>query len=201
MLEILKKLAGRTPPSVELRRAIADIEAEADRASASHAEAREALKQSVVVGDERAIAKAEAARTVAARDMDRAEIALADLRRRLDEAEAIEADAALDAEVDVVRREADALRKVLTGDYVRATRTIVDTLRRLANAEAAVAVVNARLAAAGRIDELVSEIEATTFPPRAGLLHVRAADVTRLKHYNDSRDQPIPGRPAGWPEG
>lgn len=200
MLEILRKLAGKPASSGDLRAALAEIEAAGDRAAAAHGEARAAFEAAVIAGDERAVVKAEAARTDAARAMDRSEVAAADLRRRLADAEALEADAALDADVDAVRREADSVRKILVGDYVKATRTIVDTLRRLAAAEDQVAAINARLAAAGRTAELLPEIEATTFPPRPGLLHVRAGDVTRLKLYLDARDQPIAGRPAGWPE-
>lgn len=199
MLEILRKLAGKPASAAELRVALGDVEDARERAEAALAEAKAAKRAAIVAGDEKAIAQADARITVAERDRERADVAGEDLARRADEAARLEAETALDVEVEAVVAEAGAVAKLLNNDYTRHANALVGILRRLDAAERAVEAINAKLHAAGR-DDFVLPIEAQVFPPRGDLLHVSIRDATRLRPFLDNQERPIPGRPMGWPE-
>lgn len=110
------------------------------------------------------IEKIERAEADARRAVDRLRAAQEELTRRLDEAEREEARAALDAERAEAERVAAETAERVRRDYAKAARTIAGLVAEIEVAERRVAEVNAKLADAGRLDDLLKPVEARAIP-------------------------------------
>jgi hypothetical protein len=142
MFEWFKKISTNTS-AAELKVAkekidIAELEtalrkAEADRAGL------------LLTGSNGEIQAAESRLTNSRIDLDRATAMQAELTRRIEEAEANEKRAALQAEIDAVNAEADACAKALRKDYARLANSLADILELLQRSDTAVAAMNTKL--------------------------------------------------------
>lgn len=159
MLEILKKLTGgpKAATAAELRAALAELD---DAALVAAVEAAKAdVGEAILSGAEKAVEKAELALEVAHRNRERATVARAELHKRLMAAEAAEASAALDAERATAEADAKAVAAALRREWPALQSKMVALLERLSGAEEAIKAVNSKLAAAGRDDERLDDVE------------------------------------------
>lgn len=158
MLDTLKKLTsvGKVPTSTDLRAALAELDHTALHAAIEAAE--HDVTKAVLSGAESAVERAEDRLSTAKRNRDRAQIARAELEKRLAAVEAAEAEAALNAERAAVEAEAKAVAAALRRDWPALQSKMVALLERLSIAEDAVQAVNTKLHSAGRTD-IVSEVE------------------------------------------
>jgi len=130
-----------------MREALAAIDEAALVAEVKSADAE--FKRSLLVGDEKSLAKAETALANARRDLDRGRAAIEALTTKAAEAEVAEAAAALDRERNDLDREADAVAAELRKVYPLAARQIIAVLEKLLAAEEKVSAFNRRMSDAG----------------------------------------------------
>ena len=115
--------------------------------------------------------------------------------------------AALEAERDAAEAEAQAVAKLLKTRYPALAKELVALLERLGAAEKAVAAVNEKLVEAGRVDELLAEVEWRSMPRHLGELEElysirRRTTLLELSEFSpgwNHEDLPWPGginRPA-----
>lgn len=154
MLEILKKLTGgpKAATAAELRAALAELDAAALAAAVEAAKSD--VGEAILSGAEKAVERAEAALEIAERNRDRANVARAELEKRLAATEAAEASAILDAERAAVEAEAARVAAEVRKKWPGLQRQMVALLDQLSDAETAVRALNAKLHAAGRTDTL-----------------------------------------------
>jgi len=137
--------------------------------------------------------KLEAAMLRAGRDHDRAVAAVAELERLANDAEAAEAKAILDAEIAAADKAAKAVAARLVREYGDHAAALIKILTDLEAAENAVALVNRRLAEAGRGDEALPLVETRAIG--AGSCLETVASIRSLTSL-----RPV-GASPGWGEG
>ena len=144
----------------EVAAAIPDAEAEAARLAAERA-------AKLLSATEREIEQIERAEADARRAVDRLNAAREEIARRLSSAEADEAKAKLDSDRAEAERLAEATAERVRREYARAAKVIAGLVADLDVAEKAVVAVNARLEAAGRLDDLLRPVESRAIPEPA----------------------------------
>lgn len=167
-MSIIPNVLGflRTPASgsdalrsklAEIAEAIPQAEAEVSRLGADRA-------SKLLTAPDREIEAIEKVEADARRAVDRLIAAREEIGRRLALAEAEEAKARLDADRADAEKIATETAERVRREYPKAARVISGLVDDLDKAERSVAAVNERLAAAGRLDDLLRPVEARAIP-------------------------------------
>lgn len=191
-----------TASSVDLKKALAEIDLPA---LAGAIEVAEAERQTLLIdGTDEAVLAAEQRVTAARLAHDRATARVAELKRRIADAERREQRAALEAEHKAVADLADRTAKALKRDYVDAAGRLVEVLTRLRDAEKAVDRFNQRLGDSRELGsgiDRVARIECRVFewpgPGEAGG-YVSILHNTAIRHFKLPNGHPDESIPA-WP--
>lgn len=120
--------------------------------------------------DDKALERIEADHASAVRNLDRLVAAKAEIAKRLAQAEADEAKAALDAERAEAEKIAVETAAKVAKRYPALGRELAALVEEVERAEALVAKVNAALIAAGRVNELLPEVEPRAIPEPAHVM-------------------------------
>lgn len=161
-VKLIDLIRAPAPSSSDLRQALLTT-CELD--ALAELDALKAKRRDVLLGgSDAALAKIDMQIAAAQVEYDRRVVAREEVERRLAEASAREEREALTARRSEVDREADAVAALLRSRYVKATNELVSIIERLLAAEQAVLEVNAALAAAGREDERLPEVEPRGLP-------------------------------------
>ena len=156
----------RTPAtgSMALRSKLAEVSEAIPTAEAEAAQLAAERAGLLLTATDSEIEKIERREANARRSVDRLRAASEELTRRLAVAEASEAKAALDTERAEAEKIAAETTERVRRDYAKAARTIAGLVDDLDKAERRVAEVNEKLAAAGRLDDLLRPVEARAIP-------------------------------------
>lgn len=188
VLDVIRRLRAGPDTSAALREALAEVAAAMPRAEQQLRDATAKRTALLMTGTIREIRDAEDALHNAGIELDRLETAQTDLTRRLAEAEAAEAKAALDRERSTADTVAQKLADTLQRRYDDAAAAIVALLDEVANADAAVEAVNSRLLDARRSDFL-QPVEARQTWLAPGWPH-QPTSIRALTSLRASRRQP-----------
>jgi chromosome segregation ATPase len=159
MFQILEKLRRPGTTAAELKVKLSEVEEALPAAETALADAEAARSAGLLTLPDTALERVEAEMARARRDRDRLRAAEEELVRRVAEADAAEAKAALDQERAVVEKRAAAIAGRLRSEYEKHASAIVALLSDLDEAEEAVRAVNVLLHEAGRADT-VAAVEA-----------------------------------------
>lgn len=161
ILEFLRRPASG---SEALRSKLAQIAEAIPQAEAEAARLASERAAKLLDATDRELEAIEKTHANARRAVDRLRAAHAELQRRLAVAEADEAGAALDAERAEAEKLAEATAERVRREYAKAAKTIAGLVDDLDKAERHVAEVNAKLANAGRFEDLLRPVEARAIP-------------------------------------
>lgn len=192
MLNLMKKLRAGPETSAAIREALAEVEAATPGAADALAQAEATRGRLLLMGSDAEVERIEASASRARISLDRLYAARAELGRRLAEAEASEATAAIDAERAMVEARAAKLASRLRPEYEKHAAALVSLLGDLASVEDQVKAVNRKLAEAGR-DDALDAIETRAL--RAGS---NLADLVSVRALTSLR--PV-GACPGWGAG
>lgn len=162
--EILSFLRKPASGSAALRSKLAEVETAIPAAESTVARLAAERSSRLLDADDKALERIEADHASAVRSVDRLRAARDELSRRLAIAEADEARAALDRDRADAEKLATETAEKVRSQYVKAARTIAALVDDLDRAERRVAEVNAKLADAGRFDDLIKPVEARAIP-------------------------------------
>lgn len=189
MLEILKRVRGVPETAASLRDALREVETTLPEARETLAAVQRERADLLLGGSEKEIIAAEARITSARIALDRYEAAQGELARKIEEAEASEAGAALDAEHHAVEARAVALSSRLSAEYGKFAGPLAALLQEIVDTDAAIDALNQKLMAAHRGVRVQHVEERAISTGRFGVIRNVLRDATSLL--------PVGGG-AGW---
>jgi hypothetical protein len=185
LCELLKR---KESSSAVLRKALAEIDVPAAERRVDELEAeRRAL---LLSGTDREVQAIDDRIAAENRKVERLIVMRQELERRIADAEKLEANEALSAELAGVVKKREATIRAIVDGYPPLAAAIVEILEGIGETEEAIVNVNSKLHAAGRPDESLKPIESSIFPDwRHYPMSLRS--TIRLPAFND-------GFARGW---